>query len=165
MFLARKISLAKWTPGQGFAQGEISADALTGDLRTRDNSLSFWRCDDEGEHDVEEVALAIATPGDRLDKIDIVWLDEADLRNDGQTLRNSPGATPITELANRHVDVCRLDCVRLGDIARRVAVSIQAKRFRRLAKRRVRDLVTTAVKQGRIHPDALANRIREEIAR
>ena len=165
MFLARKIARAKWEPKQDLSEGEISADALTGDLRTTGNALSFWRCGKGAEDDVEEAVLAIATSGDRLDKIDIVWLDEADLRIDGQTLRNSPGATPIKELANRHVDVCRLDCVRLGSIAHRAVASIQANRCRRLKRRQVRELVTTAVEQDRIDLDELPEHIRAEIAR
>ncbi len=43
MFLARKITQAKWRPKEGFADGEIAADAVNADLRTQDNSLSFWR--------------------------------------------------------------------------------------------------------------------------
>ena len=53
MFLARKISLAKWSKKQEqgeLAEDEIPADAVTADLRTQDNKLSFWRCGD-GEGD------------------------------------------------------------------------------------------------------------------
>ena len=35
MFLARKITQAKWRPREGFAEGEIAADAVTVDLKTR----------------------------------------------------------------------------------------------------------------------------------
>ena len=44
MFLARKVSLAKWSKKDELAEGEIPADAVTADLRTQDNKLSFWRC-------------------------------------------------------------------------------------------------------------------------
>ena len=166
MFLARKISRAKWGPKQDLSKDEISADALTSDLRTMDNTLSFWRCGKGTDRDVEEVALAIAAGGDRLDKIDIVLLAEIDLCADGQTMMDSRGRTPVTELADQHVDVRRLDYVRLGKIANRVAASIrQSERFRRLEKRRVKKLVEEAVKQGRIHPGELRQRIREEIGR
>ena len=46
MFLARKISLAKWSKKGELEVGEIAADAVTADLRTQDNKLSFWRCGD-----------------------------------------------------------------------------------------------------------------------
>ena len=34
MFLARKITRAKWNPQKGLSEGEIVADAVTADLRT-----------------------------------------------------------------------------------------------------------------------------------
>ena len=60
MFLARKITQAKWRPKAGFAEGEIAADAVTVDLKTQDNSLSFWRCPTETTQDLEKAVLAIA---------------------------------------------------------------------------------------------------------
>ena len=165
MFLARKIARAKWEPKRDLSGGEISAEALTGDLRTTRNALSFWRCGTGMDRDIEEAALAIAAGGDRLDKLDIVWLADADLLADGQALSDSLGKTPVTEFADRHVDVRRLDFVRVGKIARRVVASIQAERFRRLAKRRVRELVTMAVEQGRIDTDRLSDGVRAEIQR
>lgn len=74
MFLARKITRAKWDTGQGLSAGEISADAVTSDLRTKENTLSFWNCRTETNGDVEDAVLAIAAAGDRLDRLDVVWL-------------------------------------------------------------------------------------------
>ena len=89
MFLARKITLAKWKAKRELSEGEISADAITADLRTRENKLSFWRCDSETE--VEDAVLAIAAAGERVDKFYIVWIDEDELKTDGQTLEDTPG--------------------------------------------------------------------------
>ena len=69
MFLARKITRAKWNPKNGLSAGEIPADAVTVDLRTRENSLSFWRCGLGEKEQVEEAALAIAAAGDRVDSL------------------------------------------------------------------------------------------------
>lgn len=164
MFLARKIARAKWEARSGLSDGETSADAVTGDLRTRENSLSFWRCAAGTNDEVEEAALAIAAGGDRIDRFDIVWLAEDELRADGQTLEDTRGRTPIAELAGRHVDVCRLDYVRLGDVARRVAAAIEDGRYRRLTKARVKTLLTAAVERRRIEPEDLADGLRMELA-
>lgn len=87
MFLARKITRAKWTHKRGqLAKGEIAADAVTADLRTQDNALSFWRCPAEARDDIEKAALAIAATRDRVDKIEIVWLTEDELLAAGQYL-------------------------------------------------------------------------------
>ena len=148
MFLARKISRAKWEANRVLSAGEISADAITGDLRTQDNSLSFWRCGIGDKTKLEEVALAIAAGRDSVDKLDIVWLADNDLRDDGQILRNIEGRTPVAELAKLHVDVCALDYVRLGKVAHRVVTALEEKRYLRLTKLRVKKLLTVAVGQG-----------------
>lgn len=86
MFLARKISLAKWSKKSELEVGEIPADAVTADLRTQDNAL-FWRCGDGERVEIEEAALAIAAAWERVDKIDVVWLAADELRSDPQFRR------------------------------------------------------------------------------
>lgn len=163
MFLARKIARAKWTPKPDWSEGEISADAVTGDLRTHNNSLSFWRCHTETNGDVEEAVLAIAAARDRIDKLDIVWLVDDDLRADGQTLRNSDGRTPIKDLTDKHVDVCKLDYIRLGKVACRVVTAIEDNRWCRLRRTHVKELLLRAIEEGRVELDALAASIQDEI--
>lgn len=163
MFLVRKITRAKWDKQPGLADREIAADAITGDLRTQGNTLSFWRCRSGTDRDTDEAALAIAAGSDRLDKLDLVWLDDDELKTDGHTLRDTPGLTPARDLVDRHVDVANLDYTRLGRVATHVAAAIEAHRFRRLQRARVRELLSTAVDQGRIDLDALKSTLREEI--
>ena len=167
MFLARKIARAKWditrNAARGLADGEVSADAVTGDLRTRDDALSFWRCATEANGDIEDVALAIAAAGERLDKLDIVWLADDELRTDGHTLGNTKGRTPVTDLVHQHVDVCRLDYVRLGKVAQCVVTAIKDKRCCRFSKARVKMLLVTAIQQGRIILNELDVSLRAEV--
>ena len=167
MFLARKIARAKWdgarNAARGLADGEISADAVTGDLRTREDALSFWRCRTGANGDIEDAALAIAAACERLDRLDIVWLADKELRADGQILKDTEGRTPVADLTDRHVDVCKIDYVRLGKIADRVVRAIQDKQCQRLTKRNVKKLLSTAVGQGRIELDKLAPGLRAEI--
>lgn len=164
MFLARKITRAKWEAREGLEAEEIPADAVTVDLRTQENSLSFWRCPTDSDSDVEEVALAIAAAGERVDRLDIVWLADEELRNDGHVLRNTEGRTPLTGMAVMHVDVARLDYVRLGRVARQVDAALEGDRHRRLTKARVKNLIKEAVGQGRIDSSDLHDKLREEVA-
>ena len=164
MFLVRKITRAKWAAKQELSVGEIPADAVTLDLKTQENSLSFWQCPSDTDSDVEEAALAIATARERVDRLDIVWLADAELQTDGLDLRNTEGRTSLKDMAAMHVDVARLDYVRLGIVARRVAAAIQADRCRRLTKAHVKRLIAVAIGQGRIDVDALHDRLRAEVA-
>lgn len=164
MFLARKITRAKWAATEDLSVGEIPADAVTVDLRTQENSLSFWRCPTDSDSDVEEVALAIAAAGERVDRLDIVWLADEELQNDGHVLNNTEGRTPLTGMATMHVDVSRLDYVRLGKVARQVDAALEGDRHRRLTKARVKSLIKRAVEQGRIDGSDLHDKLRAEVA-
>ena len=164
MFLARKITRAKWVPKQELSAGEIAADAVTVDLKTQENTLSFWACPTEAISDIEEAALAIAAAGTRVDKLDIIWLTNEELHADGQTLRNTKGHTPVTDLAAKHVDVSRLDYVRLGRVADRVVAAIEADRYRRLTKAQVKTLLKDAIGLGRVDVDHLEDKVRAEVA-
>ncbi len=163
MFLARKVTQAKWRPKEGFAEGEIAADAVTVDLKTQDNSLSFWRSPTETTEDLEKVVLAIAATRNRVEKLEIVWLTDDDLRNDCQTLIDTEGETPVSELTGLHVDVCLLDYVRLGKIASRIAIALENCRWRRISKGRVKMLLVEAVEQKRVELADLQESIQGEV--
>ena len=163
VFVARKISRAKWEKRPEFAEGEIPADAVTSDLRTKENALSFWRCGGGGTADVEDVALAIAAAADRIDKVEVVWLAAEKLLEDRQTLEGCPGRTPVADLADHHVDLRRLDVVRLGQLANRVVEALGEGRYQRLTKARVKNLLMNAVQQNRVDPEQLSQNIRRDL--
>ncbi len=164
MFLARKITRAKWVHKKGqLAEGEIAADAVTADLRTQDNSLSFWRCPTGTKDELEKVALAIAATRDRVEKIEIVWLAENELLDTGQYLKDTEGQTPVLELTQLHVDVCRLDYVRLGKVAHHIINAIENKRYCRLSRRCVTDLLAAAVLQEQVQLAHLQEGVATEV--
>ncbi len=163
MFLARKITRAKWSSKTGLATDEIPADAVTADLRTKENALSFWRCGTEADRQVEEAALAIAAARNRVDKLDVVWVSDEDLRADGQKLRDTEGQTPVLGLVEHHVDIQNLDYVRLGRVANRIVAAIDGKQCRRLAKGKVLKLLAAAVNERRVDLDNLNEKVRSEI--
>ena len=163
MFLVRKISRAKWEKKSHLHAEEISADAVTVDLRTMDDSLSFWRCSSDSTGDVEDVVLALASIRDSVDRIDIVWIAEEDLQSAGQNMKNTDGRTPVGELVNRHVELYWLDYVRLGKVADCVVTAITNNQCRRVSKKRVTELLKDAISQSRISLDDLSKNIQDTI--
>ncbi len=164
MFLARKITRAKWEK-EGFPEGEIPADAVTVDLRTQENTLSFWQCGDGATDKVEEAALALAAGGNRVDKLEIIWISEDELRADGQDWDETEGRTPVADLNNLHIDLLRLDFVRLGKVANSVATAIKDSRYCHLSKGCVRILLASAVKQGRVELADLEEKVQMEVVK
>lgn len=163
MFLARKITRAKWETKEGYAHGEIPADAVTTDLRTNGNLLSFWQCGTGRRDEVEEAALALAAASKHVDKLEMVWLSDDDLRTDGQRWDETEGRTPVSSLINRHIDVFLLDYERLGRIAHRIVASMQENRYCRLTKKRVASLLATAVQEGEVELSQLEKRVQEVV--
>ena len=163
MFLARVIKRSKWVPKDGLAEGEIPADAVTAHLRTLDNKISLWRSNTDSCSDVKETALAIAAGRHAVDKLEIVLLDYDDLQTDGQHLIDVDGRTPVEDLKTLHVDVSKLDLIRLGKIATRVADALEAGRYRSFTRLQVKELVADAVERDRIRLGDLERKLRTAV--
>lgn len=166
MFLARVISRAKWERKEWMSEGEISADAVTADLRTLDNKLSFWQCGAGRDKEINNVALAIAAGRDKIGKVEIVLIDDKDLENDGQIIKASDGRTPVGSMVKLHVDVIRLDYSRLGRVARRVASAVAADQCHRVTKNSVKTLLVKAINEsGALQVEGLNDKLRPEVRR
>ena len=169
MFLIRKIGRAKWDKKSGhdwnleLEKDEIPADALTIDLKTKENKLSFWQSETDQDVDLKQVVLAILSAGDRLDKIDYVWIKKDDLIADGLFLENTKGKTPVVNLIERHVDIIKLDYVRLGLVAKRVDHAIENKQCDRLRVTEVKSLLQKAVDEGQVGLDDLQEGIKKKL--
>ena len=59
--LARKIARAKWEPKPELGNDEIAADAVTADLKTTGNTLSFWRCESSSAADLQREIVKSCT--------------------------------------------------------------------------------------------------------
>lgn len=165
MFLVRMITRAKWDIKKGFAEGEIQADAVSADLRTVDNSLSFWKCGNGTTNEVEEATLALAAARESVEKLDIVWISDSDYCADEQDWKETEGDTRVTDLKSLHVDLRRLDYVRLGKVAHCVAAAIAEGRYKRIRKSQVADMIARAVQQERIDLSDLDGKMKSEVSK
>lgn len=160
MFLVRKITRSKWTDKIGIGADEISADAITADLRTQGKSLSFWKCE------IDDAILALASARDELGKIEVVWVADEELQNaTDRRLEATKGKTRVRGLIDRHVDACGLDYVRLGAVARIIAGALEKQQYRRSTKAGVRKLLVAAIKDGRLKLEDLEQDVKDEIAK
>lgn len=163
--LARKVSRAKWDPADGLQPGEISADAVSADLRTSDNTLSFWRCNAVRDEELRSTVLALATAAERIDRIDVAWIDESDVESEGLSQVQTAGETPVLSLRSRHVDIARLDLVRLGTVARLIAKAFSKNQHKRMTKKEVVEIIIEAVNKGLVGLRDLKPKVREEVER
>ncbi|MEN0066168.1 MAG: hypothetical protein AAGA48_28765 [Myxococcota bacterium] len=166
MFLVRRLARAKWELPDGFKSGDIPADAITGDLRTKGNSLSLWRFAEVTGQGLDDAFLALAATKDAratVDKIDIVWMPESDFVGAGFDLNETDGDIHISDLVKNHVDAVKLDYRRLGLLAGYVARALKEDRWKRLTKSKVAKLLAEAVVGGRVSFDALTEKVQDEV--
>ena len=167
MFLAREITRAKWDRKEGFSESEIPADAVTANLRSTSNALSFWSVESDSDEEVregiEDIALVMAVGRNRVDKIELVWLSYEELRDQGILIQQSKGKTNVADMVDRHYDLCQLDYCRLGKIARLVASALADGRYKRLTRPRVSPLLAEAVEQKRLELAALEEKVQDEV--
>ena len=165
MFLARKISFPKWNTHQDLAEGELQADAITADLRTADNALSVWCCGDEKatDNDIQEAVLAMASMMDRANKIDVVWIDKAELDIAGYPVYQTDGAANVRELVSLHYDICGLDYTRLGVVACLIQRAIAEKQYRNFRRQQILELLVVAADKGRLEPKNLKPALHKEV--
>ena len=159
----RMIARAKWEQSAELRESEIAADAVTGDLRTTQNGLSFWRCPAAEVVELESAALAMAAARDRLDRLDLVYLDEEGIRASGLRTRSTPGNTPVSSLRSSHIDVDRLDLTRLGTIAAMIARAHRTNAVLKMSRLEVLAVLVRAVRDGLLSTDSLRGDLKTKV--
>lgn len=165
--IARKVDkLPRWQAarGNGVEPDEISADALTTDLKTEGSALSFWSCGvvtaSGGPSQIDDVVLALCANAQRLDAVTIVWVEVASLEQQSIKIVRSPGVTPVSDLTDKHVDVVRLDVQRVGVLAEALVNSVANQCFRRFDTTEIKSILTAAITARRLNPGSLAPSIK-----
>lgn len=161
--LARKITRAKWERKEELGADEIGADAVTADLRTTGNTLSFWHCETSSTGDLKRAVLALAAGAERLDRLDVVYLEEQLVHEAGLATSATPGETPVASLRGHHVDLEKLDLNRLGVVARMVAAAHLTNATLSMTKKEVLELLVDAVVQQLVSTEDLKADIKAKV--
>ena len=162
-FLARSISTAKWKAKTNIAANEISADAVTHDMRTIGNTLSFWLYDPAREGSLEEAALALASIRDNIQRLDLVWVDQKIVEQINLRVESTQGETPARHLKSNHRDVIGLDVTRLMALAQNLANALINNQTRRFTEKQIHTLLCNAAKNNLIAMDDLKSSVAEKI--
>lgn len=161
-YYIRKISPAKWPQkGKSVKVGEVRADAITGDIRTSEDTISLWRIEDIDE--LEQAVLALASAGDKAVTYNVLSIPEEMMEKYNLELKETDGNTPVRELAKTHRDVVNVTYAGLGRFAQVIMEALEADKLHTITKKQVKNLIVTAYKAGKIDKDKLKDRMREEI--
>lgn len=153
----RKISKSKW-PDEEVLENHtdeailpfLKADALTSCLRTSKDELSLWTVENTNEEEIEKAILALITNSrlERLDRIQVVYFDEDNIKELGLTLKKSPGDTVISTYTNLHQDMIELNFEKMGKVSALITSALRDKRIKKYNERKLTSLLTNAIESG-----------------
>lgn len=115
-------------------------------MKTQGNTLSFWQVE-EGK-DEDEAILALLGTQDRIDKIDIVFID-ADILT-GVVFERTKGNTVFADLRDLHIDIAELDHSSFMYTAKALGTQIYSDSTKRLTKADFKNRMQAAVNDRRI---------------
>lgn len=151
-YLIRRINRAKWDETQ---DGEVSADAITNDLKTYQNDLSVWLISNQQELDKAVLALVTGAKQTKLSTLHIVLIDEDLIASNGLDLKETPGDTVVTSLINSHRDIGNLTYSKLGTVKNLILDGIKNDNYALFTKKQLKDLVKSAIESGELIKDNL----------
>lgn len=162
--VARKIKRPKWDRLPFLQETQVAADALSADLRTQANRLSFWGATPD-EQGFDESALAIAASRDHAEALDVVMVPVRVIEELEVRLQPSEGNTPVADLRARHADAVELAADDMCRLANALAPFVRDDATRRrYTRRQVLRMLRAAVEAERLDPEALAPGLREAVA-
>jgi len=158
--LVRKIDKAKWMNGDNINEPP-TADAITGCLKTKGNTLSVWRINNETE--LEEAVLAIISGQDHLETIDVIVLEDDYFVKCEISTEETVGITPVVDLRDTHIDLCSLDWWTIGMVAEHIVESIKKDKLKRFTKAKLTEIIKNAIAKNRLEIDDLKEGIQKKI--
>lgn len=158
--LIRKINRNKWLQVDN-PPDDISADAITGCMRTQRNTLSVWEVPDENK--IDEAVLAIVSAGDHLETVDVVQIDREYLGENEIDCIQTKGRTLVEDLADTHIDLSNLAYKELGIIAYHIADKFRQGKVERYTAGRIKGLLKDAIQKKRLEITDLGDSISEKL--
>ena len=119
-YLVRKIKISLWpdcSNGENFNIENLSADALTQDLRTTSNTLSMWEI--ENLHELDDVCIAIAVTRNEVIDFDILIFNKEEIEETFE-LEKTQGDTSFENFKNKHYDIRNLNLEKITCFAKKI---------------------------------------------
>jgi hypothetical protein len=163
-YLVRKITRSKW-PKENFDQimiNNLRADAITSCLRTSSDTLSTWEIDTIDQ--LDEAVLALLVNQDKIENMDVITIEKDEITNRGFQIVKSPGKTHVPDLIDTHQDVSFLTYDSIGEFAKIILHTFGQKKYTRIKKKRLIEILKKAVEGGRVNIEHLKDEVRFEIS-
>ena len=158
-FVLRKINKGYWQIPNWLPVGDLQANVLK-DLNAKDNRLSVWLVDDDLTN-LDDVAVALASNSNQVDKLDIALLKEEIVCKLGIEIEQALGKTPYTAANDWHRnlrDLSLLKCVGLA-----YGIFDNSCTIKRYPEKDVLRLLCRAVSTRRVQLSDLQEKVRKKV--
>jgi hypothetical protein len=163
--IVRKVTKAKWN-NQLTEDNElnlvISADAITGCLRTKSNTLSIWNVDNE-----KDAILALASMNDSIVPIDYIIFDNSFFSANQIDIKNVVSqSNPVEGLRDKHYDIVNLDYESLGKVSKEIASKIVLDKknyIKRYKANDVKELLKEAISTKKLKIEDLNHNLQKKL--
>jgi len=159
--IVRKIERGKWMQNNILSGADVSADAITNCMKTKNNSLSVWEVSRKDE--VDDIVLALASQSEHIETMDVIVLDRTTLISSGLQLQETDSPTPVRELSQRHRDIVQLTYLSLGVLARITVDAIRNNTLQRYTRGKIKKLIDNAIAAGRLNREGLKENVKSHL--
>ena len=163
VFLARSVTAAKWKKRKVGRRTRAPADGLTNDFRVQGDCLSFWTYDPTQASSLEQVVLALASARDNIDRLDLVWVDQATITTARAKVVETLRETPAHTVRDRHRDVADLGLNGVAKLANGVAKAVNGTQTKRWSKAEVQKILVEAARNNALDVGQLKEGIRNKL--
>lgn len=167
-YLGRKFTLAKWSE----LENSVCADGVTYCLRTSGNTLSFWKSENLDNSSIEDIVLAFVANGDKVERLDIILLDEQFFDENELSVENTDGNTKVEDLIKNHRDVVSLNIRKLEILSSEILQKVKEygnleeevdienyPNIRRFTVDEIKNILNKAIDDKRISEDSLSSKL------
>lgn len=167
-YLGRKFTLSKWSE----LENSVCADGVTYCLRTSGNTLSFWKSVDLDDKSIEDIVLAFVANGDKIERIDIILLEEDFFAKNDIGIEETDGNTKVDDLVKTHRDVVSLNIKKLEILSLEMLSLVKEftridneeeieryKKIRRFTVDEIKAIIKKAIDDGRVTEEGLSAKL------
>ncbi|MDY0278814.1 MAG: hypothetical protein RBQ97_12100 [Acholeplasma sp.] len=167
MFFIRCIRISNWPdPRKIKPLANISSDAITKDLKTNQNLMSWWEVDNISEQSFELIAAAIVSQYKQEDSVSLVALPKDLVCEIAQEIKHAPNnQVPIIGVGDKHYNIKILDYETLGKLADAISkvTSGNVEFVRRYKFGKLISIINTLNQENRVNKDNLEVAVKKHI--
>lgn len=161
-YYIRKVTPSKWSGSTPKDRDylKLGTDGITNCCRTTANELSIWKTDSNDPLSDENKVLlaAIATGSDRPATMDFIFISDEDIQENGLSLKETKGKTPIESMQSLHRDIEDLDVEKLGKLGVLIHEKVNNdEEIHRVSQSTIKQYVRTIFPEGTDNANTLKN--------